>query len=149
MASGANPILLAKATLLGAFKSIAGNIDPQTQEQIINAGQKNTADIAAKFLIAEQARSYWNKQYETVKADAKEKGILGEDSDYIEGETRVVSSFTGFDITAKKAAGSKQVNRTKLENALNKHTTPAKRDLILAECLEDRKGAVTISVSVK
>lgn len=144
---GINPILSAKADLAQELKDMANNhIDGV---EIVNAGNKNTAPIAARFLIAEQARSFWNKQYDVVKKEAKDAGILGDEADYIEGETVVVSSFSGFDICAKKAAASEMVDKTALLNALNKHVPAAKRQAIIAECVKQRKGAVTISVSVK
>lgn len=148
--SSINPVLAAKANLNLLFKDVGKNISPfdANQSPLVDAGQKNTADVAARFLIAEQGRSFWNKQYDVVKKEAKEAGILGEESDYVEGETCVVSSYKGFNITARKAAGSMYIDRTALLNALNKHVPRAKADLVLAECDKERKGAVTIAVSV-
>lgn len=145
-----NPILAAKADLHQLYNKIAGNdmvLAPSLRQ--IEAGSKNTAPLAARFLIAEQSRSFWNKQYDEIKKEAREAGILGADEDYVEGETVVTSSFTGFDITAKKAAGSEYADTTATKNVINKYVPAGKREQALAECIKSRKGAVTIAVSIK
>lgn len=136
----------AKAAIQRLFKQIGTDALPDT---VIDAGKKNTAPVAVRFAIAEQGRSYWNKEFEEAKKAAKEAGILGSDDDYVTGETRVVASFSSFDITAKKANASEVVDKTALMNALNKHASASVREKVLSECIKERKGAVTISVALK
>lgn len=147
-----SPILNEKAKLQNLLTKLAKN-DAQPTESVtlpaINAGNKNTAPIAAKFLIAEQMRSFANKNYDVVKAEAKEAGILGTDEDYIEGELRTVSSFAGFDITAKKAAATQMPDSAAVRNVISKYVPANKRDQALQEAFKERKGTVTISVNVR
>lgn len=143
-----NATLNAKAQLHGTLQALASNMDGGGTP-IIEAGQKNTSDVAARFLIAEQMRSFANKNYDAVKKEARDAGILGDEESYMEGETVTVSSFSGFDITAKKAAGSEMADTTAVKNVISKYVPAAKRETALAECIKPRKGAVTIAVNVR
>jgi hypothetical protein len=147
-----NPILAAKAGLNNVLTTLLTNraiADGSIEFLGVNAGQKNTSDIAARFLIAEQVRSAANKNYDNVKKEARDAGILGTEEDYLEGETCTVSSFSGFDITARKSAASEMADTTAVKNVVSKYVPAAKRDQALAECIKERKGAVTISVVVR
>lgn len=148
-----NDVLHRKAELqntlmhLATNKSINVTVNDGTAH--IDAGQKNTADIAARFLIAEQMRSFANKNYDVVKKEAKDAGLFGDEADYVTGETVVLSSFSGFDITAKKASESEYADTTATKNVISKYVPSGKREQALSECIKERKGAVTISVVVK
>lgn len=148
---GINPILSAKGLIQTIFRRIAenGHVYDDNPNPIIDAGPKNTASIAARFLIAEQGRSFWNKQYDEVKKEAKNAGILGDEADYLVGETVTVGAFKGFDITAKKANSSEYADTQGTKNVISKYVPESKRETALDECMKERKGAVTIAVSIR
>jgi hypothetical protein len=139
-------IVHARANINKLFREIGTDAQPDT---VIDAGSKNTAPLAVEFAIAEQGRSYWNKRYEEAKKRAKEAGILGTEEDYSEGDTVVTWSSPAFDITAKKARGGEQVTVGAMKSALAKHVPQAKANAVIADCVTEKKGAVTISVAMK
>lgn len=110
----------------------------------------NTFPIAYEFFVADNLRSLANKRYEAAKEAAQKAGVLGDEAEYQEGSTITTFNSDLFDVAAKKARGSRTLDKTELSNYLNrKGWKQAEIDELLVKGSKPRKGAVTFEVVLK
>lgn len=111
---------------------------------------KNTFPQAYEFFIASQLRSAAIKRYDAAKEAAMKSGVLGTETDYIEGSTITTWKNGLFDIAAKKASSSSTLDRTMLANTLTrKGWKPDQIEALIEDSSKPRKGAVTYEVVLK
>jgi hypothetical protein len=136
--------LKAKLAIHEAFSDIGKSSTTKMPDN-----NKNTYPIAAEFAIAKQLRSMAEKRWDVAKKAAANAGILGDDDDYIVGDTVVVFNCQHFDVTAKKANPSRGLDKAQLMVEMLKHLPEKKVAAIMKAAEKENKGAVTFDIAYK
>jgi hypothetical protein len=146
-------ILHIKAAIQKTFSNIGKTNGSKPPEST-----SNTFGIAYELFVADALRSAANKRYEEAKIEAAKAGVLGDKVEVVkkevkftlpEGSNLTLYSSEHFDITAKVANGSTMLDATALGNELVKKLGPVEALKIIEAASKPRKGATTVSTSMK
>lgn len=128
-----------------AFAALGTNQLPGT---IIPAGQRNNAQEAAEFVVADVLAKLAADRQKKASEAADKAGVFGDPAEYVIGDTVMVYSDPNFSINVKMGKPSKMLDRKAVEAAAAKYLGK-KSEEFLAECQKDRAATKQIIVSMK
>lgn len=113
------------------------------------AKNRNNADAAAEFVLADKLRKLADARHKAAKEKAEREGVFGEEEQYVAGESVIVWQSPFYTISMKLGNETKMVNREKVEETLRTYLPREKAEEAFEKCMKPREPARQIIVSMK